>query len=592
MRRQHGVQFVDDVADLQILGLAHIGREIRPEVAQQLFPVQGSGRNLVQFFFQVGGEVIGDIALEEAVEEGCDQPALVFGRKALAVHLHIGAVAQGGDDGGVGRWTADAQFFQFLDQAGFGIARRRLGEMLRRNDAFHAGLVAGRDRGKLGAVFVGSIVLAFLIQGQEAVEQGDGAGGTQGDLLVGGEDIHRGAFLAGAFHLAGDAALPDQFVKLGGIAVDIARHLFGRAGKAGGAHRFMGFLGIGGGVGVGARRGRDILRAVFLADQGSGFGDRFGHDGDAVGSHIGDQAGGLAADVDAFIQALGDLHGALGVEAQLARGFLLQGRGLEGRRGIAPYRTGLDAGNREALRLDRSDRAAGVGLVGQRHFLDLLAVQLDQPGREGAAGRGQFGVDAPIFLRLESFDFLLAFHHQAKRHALHPSRRARARQLAPQHGRQSEAEQIVQGAACQIGVDQFLVEFARMGDGFQDGGFGDGVERHPLDGHGAQDLLFLEHFQDVPGNGFALAVGVGGQDQLVGAFHGGHDVLDLGRGAGIHVPGHGEIVVRLHRTVLGRQVADMPEAGQHFIVAAQVLVDGFDLAGGLDDQNIHLGNRT
>jgi hypothetical protein len=31
----------------------------------------------------------------------------------------------------------------------------------------------------------------------------------------------------------------------------------------------------------------------------------------------------------------------------------------------------------------------------------------------------------------------------------------------------------------------------------------------------------------------------------------------------------------------------MPEAGQHFIIAAQILVDGFDLAGGLDDQDIH-----
>ena len=67
------------------------------------------------------------------------------------------------------------------------------------------------------------------------------------------------------------------------------------------------------------------------------------HHGDAVGSHIGDQAHGLAADIDAFIKALRDLHGALGVEAQLAAGFLLQGRGLEGRGGIALDRLGFDA---------------------------------------------------------------------------------------------------------------------------------------------------------------------------------------------------------------------------------------------------------
>ena len=45
----------------------------------------------------------------------------------------------------------------------------------------------------------------------------------------------------------------------------------------------------------------------------------------AIGSHIGDQAGNLAANIDPFIQLLGNLHGSAGRKAQLARGFLLQG---------------------------------------------------------------------------------------------------------------------------------------------------------------------------------------------------------------------------------------------------------------------------
>ena len=60
------------------------------------------------------------------------------------------------------------------------------------------------------------------------------------------------------------------------------------------------------------------------------------------------------------------------------------------------------------------------------------------------------------------------------------------------------------------------------------GGLGHRVEHHALDRHLAQHLLLLEHFQDVPGDRLALAVGVGGQDQLVGALHGVGDVLDLG----------------------------------------------------------------
>ena len=59
--------------------------------------------------------------------------------------------------------------------------------------------------------------------------------------------------------------------------------------------------------------------------------DRFRHDRDAVGSHVGDEADRLAADVDAFIEALGDLHRLLGREAELARGVHLQRRGRERR---------------------------------------------------------------------------------------------------------------------------------------------------------------------------------------------------------------------------------------------------------------------
>ena len=64
---------------------------------------------------------------------------------------------------------------------------------------------------------------------------------------------------------------------------------------------------------------------------------------DAVGTHISDEADGFAADVDAFIKLLRDLHRALGAEAELARGFLLQRRGDERRGRVAFVRLGFDA---------------------------------------------------------------------------------------------------------------------------------------------------------------------------------------------------------------------------------------------------------
>ena len=62
------------------------------------------------------------------------------------------------------------------------------------------------------------------------------------DLAVGGDDIDGGALQLGAFHLAGEGALPDQLVEPRLIAIEMARDLFRRAREAGGADRFVRFL--------------------------------------------------------------------------------------------------------------------------------------------------------------------------------------------------------------------------------------------------------------------------------------------------------------------------------------------------------------
>jgi hypothetical protein len=73
----------------------------------------------------------------------------------------------------------------------------------------------------------------------------------------------------------------------------------------------------------------------------------------------------------------------------------------------------------------------------------------------------KIGFDRPVFLRLERFDLEFAVADQPQRHRLHAARRARARQFAPQHRRQREADEIVERAAREIGVDQLLVDVAR-----------------------------------------------------------------------------------------------------------------------------------
>ena len=77
----------------------------------------------------------------------------------------------------------------------------------------------------------------------------------------------------------------------------------------------------------------------------------------------------------------------------------------------------------------------------------------------------------------------------------------------------------------------------------------------------------------MPGDRLALAVGVGRQDQLVRAFDRPRDVVEALLRLGIDLPDHGEIVVRIDRAVLRRQVADMAVGRHNLIAAAEILVD-------------------
>ena len=91
----------------------------------------------------------------------------------------------------------------------------------------------------------------------------------------------------------------------------------------------------------------------------------------------------------------------------------------------------------------------------------------------------------------------------------------------------------------------------------------------------------------MPGNGFALAIGVGGEDEPVAALQRRRDVGQaLGRLA-VDLPGHGEILVGANRAVLGGQIADMAIGGKDGEVLAQILVDRLGLGGRFDDDDGH-----
>ena len=91
----------------------------------------------------------------------------------------------------------------------------------------------------------------------------------------------------------------------------------------------------------------------------------------------------------------------------------------------------------------------------------------------------------------------------------------------------------------------------------------------------------------MPGDGLALAIRIGCQQQHLGTDGGGGDFLDLLGATTFRIPGHGEIGIRADRAILGRQVADMAEACQYLVLSTQIFVDGFGLGGRLDDDDLH-----
>ena len=310
----------------------------------------------------------------------------------------------------------------------------------------------------------------------------------------------------------------------------------------------------------------------------------------AVGPHIGDQADGLAAEIGALVKLLRQAHGARGAETQFARGFLLQGRCGERRLRVAPGLLRFDAHGLKVPRLAQAPAGClGALAVGQVVALELTAFELGQARLERFARvLGQDGLDAPVLAGPEGLDFRFPVTDQAQRNRLHPSGRPAARQLAPEDRRERESHEIIQGASGQVGVDQFLVERARLRKRLLDRTFGDLVEHDAVNFDTFQRPAPFQFLGDVPGNGLAFAVRVGCQVEPIGPLERIGDIRDALVGPSVHLPDHGKALFGLHRSILGRQIPHMAVARQDLVVLAEVLVDGLGLGRRFDDDDVHL----
>ncbi len=131
-------------------------------------------------------------------------------------------------------------------------------------------------------------------------------------------------------------------------------------------------------------------------------------------------------------------------------------------------------------------------------------------------------LDRPVFPGLEGLDLGFALADETQRNRLHPAGGARAGQLAPEHGRKRKPDQIVERAAGEIGARPAERRWlrgccmaSRIGLACVTALKTTRSTSTPL-----QRLLVLQDLQNMPGNGLSLAIGVGGEDQLVRALDG------------------------------------------------------------------------
>ena len=234
--------------------------------------------------------------------------------------------------------------------------------------------VALRHRRQHAAVvLLGRIVGVLAVQLQEAVEGDDRAGGAQrGPLAVGHDPTVTWSSSADCICEATARFQISSYSRRWSVDRGSARRC-PACGDVGRADRLVRFLGVLGLALVFARRRRQVVRAEARLDMVADRGDRLARHLHAVGPHIGDQADGLAADIDAFVELLRRAHRLLRAEAQLARGLLLQGGGGERGGGIAPDALLLDRADVELAGLDRAAwRACAACSFGRSNWSSFL----------------------------------------------------------------------------------------------------------------------------------------------------------------------------------------------------------------------------
>jgi hypothetical protein len=224
-------------------------------------------------------------------------------------------------------------------------------------------------------------------------------------------------------------------------------------------------------------------------------------------------------------------------------------------------------------------------------LLDLGAAVLDQLGREFLRAVLELGVDGPVFPRNERRDLVLALANHPERRTLHASRGQAGTHLLPEKGGKIEAHQEVEGAPRLLGVHEIDRQASRLGHRLAHRVLGDLVEDHALHLLALERTLRFQELMQVPGDGLALPVRIGGEIEGLGLLERALDGVDVLAIALHHLVLHRKVVLRIDGALLGHQIANVTVRGEDFEVLAEVFLDGFRLGRRLHDNEVVAQSR-
>ena len=290
------------------------------------------------------------------------------------------------------------------------------------------------------AVVLGDrVLLALGVHVEKTRKAHDLAAGAQ--TYATRRDVDGGLSENGRGHLTSQKPIPDERVELDQI-VDLAGVATGAVVRKQGAHALGLMVEQRGPDGlvrvlsallrlVDVRLGGQVGRGETAADEVTHGEHGIVRDARGVRAHVRDEAGrSLVPQLEALVEPLGQGHGSLGGEAQLARRLLLQARGDEGWWRVLAAFLALHRRHLQWRLPNQLDDLLRLPLVRQRRLVTV------QPTHARSEGRGPFALDieldGPVLLATEGFDLFLALDEQAHRHRLHPTRGKPTPHLGPQ----------------------------------------------------------------------------------------------------------------------------------------------------------------